>query len=64
MVNGGSDRGFDGFAGFMGVGGGVFEGKGREFDEMSSFLGGSKKGGKGGYRGLKKSSGEMFLKRL
>ena len=26
MVNGGSDRGFDGFAGFMGVGGRVFEG--------------------------------------
>ena len=31
---------------------------------MSSFLGGDKKGGKGGYEGLKKSSGEVFLKRF
>ena len=39
---------------------GFFEGKSREFDEMCSFLGGDKKGGKGNYRGLKKSSGEVF----
>ena len=39
---------------------GFFEGKSRQFDEMDSFLGGGKKGGKGDYRGLKKSSGEGF----
>ena len=31
---------------------------------MGSFLGGGKKGGKGGYKGLKKSSGEVFLERF
>ena len=53
------------FTGFYGVIWGVekwgfFEEKSREFDEMSSFLGGEKKGGKEDSRGLKKSSGEGF----
>ena len=57
------------FYGFMGKYGGykkwgVFEWKSREFDEMGGFLGGDKKGVKGDYRGLKKSSGEMFLERF
>ena len=41
---------------------GFFEENSREFDEMLSFLGGDKKGGKGEYRGLKKSSREVFGK--
>ena len=43
---------------------GFFEGKSWEFDEMCSFIGGDKKGGKGAYRGPKKSSGEVFGKRF
>ena len=31
---------------------------------MGSFLGGDKKEGKGDYKGLKKSSGEVFGKRI
>ena len=31
---------------------------------MTSFIGGDKKGGKGDYGGLKKSSGEGFLERF
>ena len=57
------------FWGFMGQYGGYkkwgfSEGKSREFDERPCFLGGGKKGIIGGYRGLKKSSGEVFLERV
>ena len=54
------------FLGFMGFlwKNRFFEWKSREFDEIHSFLGGDKKGVKGGYRGLKKSSGGVFGKRF